>query len=118
MYIQSGAYVKVYAHDGKKDDGTSYRFYSVGISSKNQEGVWRTSYMNCFFRKGTYIEDGTRIEIIKGWLTPTNDTKRVGLFIDEFKTSTQITEEAKEKYENDFEGFDGRVEITDDDLPF
>ena len=120
MNVTSDRLIKVFAHES--DYG---KMYSTGISKKDQNGNWKTSYITIYFQKGVEVADGTNIEIEHSWLVPTSDPKKVALFINKFKTTDEIVNSAKEKYEKSKEesedflkDFDVNEEIDDDDLPF
>lgn len=120
MNVVSDKLIKVFAHDS--DYG---KMYSTGISKKDKNDNWKTSYITIYFGKGVEVADGTNIQIEESWLIPTNDSKRVALFINKFKTSDEIVdnarksyEESKEESDESFDDFSGKVEIDDDDLPF
>lgn len=84
-------------------------FYSMGVSTKNQEGDYVKGYMDVQFKKGVDLDNQSKIDIKDSWFKvyKSKDGKsKVYLFINEF-------EGVKKKTEPDF------VQVDDDDYsPF
>ena len=49
----------------KNDKG----FYSTGISNKNMDGTYENAYISVQFKKGTEIENKTKINITNGFMS-------------------------------------------------
>ena len=89
-------------------------FYSAGLSKKKADGEYENGYIDVVFKKGVSIENKTKIEILKGWLTfYINKEKRTvpQIFISEF----EILSENKNKEDGIPEGFQA---MEDDDIPW
>ena len=102
--------VKVYATE---KDGANGKFtlYSLGISKKNSDGNWESSYISCSFKKGVEVSNKTRIKINKAFPTfnSYNGKKYNKIMITDF----DILEEGESKEE--WVNVDS---IPDSDLPF
>lgn len=69
--------------------------YSTSIGKKRQDGEWDNAYIGVQFKRGTDIHDGTKIDIINGWLTfyLNKEGKPVWqIFVSEFETESQLPE--------------------------
>lgn len=92
-------------------------FYSLGLSKKNQDGSYTNGYMSCQFKKGVTIEDKTKINIKKAWLSfylKDKETKPY-IFIAEYELeNAQNNQNIVQN--NDFDPFaDFGAEISIDD---
>ena len=69
--------------------------YSTTISSKNQNGEWDKIYLSVQLPRNTTLENGTDINIIKGFLSfyKTNEgLPKIKIVIQEFQTKEEIEE--------------------------
>ena len=88
--------------------------YSTTISSKNQNGDWDKMYLSVQLPRNTVLENGTDINITKGFLSfyKTNEgLPKIKLVIQEFQTKEEIEEREAIINEQNYN-------INDDDLPF
>ncbi len=109
--------------------------YSIGLSRKNQDGEISRGYIKAAFRKGTEVNNQTRIKIKDAWLDfyKDNEDKTVPyIFINDFeivrdsdKENEQVEVSEKDKPFKEFGAsitaktrLEEQLEITDDDLPF
>ena len=84
-------------------------FQSVGLSKKNQDGTYTNGYMAVQFKNNVSLDDKTKINIKKAWLTfylKDNETKPY-IFINDFEIVNNPQKE-----------FERKIQITDNDLPF
>lgn len=44
-------------------NGSTFPAYSIGVSSKDKDGNWVSSYLDCTFKKGVSVENKTKIFI-------------------------------------------------------
>ena len=47
----------------KEYNGKTFPTYCIGVSSKDKEGNWVSSYIDCLFKKGMSVENKTKIFI-------------------------------------------------------
>ena len=88
--------------------------YSTSISSKNQNGDWDKMYLSVQLPRNTLLENGTDINIKKGFLSfyKTNEgLPRIKIVIQEFQTKEEMEEREAIQNEQNYN-------INDDDLPF
>ena len=88
--------------------------YSTTISSKNQNGDWDKMYLSVQLPRNTLLENGTDINITKGFLSfyKTNEgLPKIKIVIQEFQTKEEIEEREAIINEQNYN-------INDDDLPF
>ena len=88
--------------------------YSTTISSKNQNGDWDKMYLSVQLPRNTILENGTDINITKGFLSfyKTNEgLPKIKLVIQEFQTKEETEEREAIQNEQNYN-------INDDDLPF
>ena len=88
--------------------------YSTTISSKNQNGEWDKMYLSVQLPKNVVLENGTDINITKGFLSfyKTNEgLPRIKIVIQEFQTKEEMEEREAIQNEQNYN-------INDDDLPF
>ena len=88
--------------------------YSTTISSKNQNGEWDKMYLSVQLPKNVILENGTDINITKGFLSfyKTNEgLPKIKIVIQEFQTKEEIEEREAIINEQNYN-------INDDDLPF
>lgn len=103
------------------------RFYSIGLSRKDQNGNYINGYITAVFKKDVDIANKTKIKIKDAWLGFNVKDKKTypHIFINEF----EVAEESKEEpQKNPFEEFGEhfttefdtgqQVEIEESDLPF
>lgn len=67
-------------------------FYSLGVSTKNQDGSYTNGYLDVQFKKGVELENKTKIDIKDSWFKcyKTKDGKsKVYLFVNEFDGETK-----------------------------
>lgn len=89
--------------------------YSTSISSKNKEGQWEKMYLSVQLPKNVVLENGTDINITKGFLSfyKTNEgLPKIKIVIQEFQTK----EEMEERQEIEQEEF--YQDNLSQDLPF
>ena len=107
--------------------------YSIRISKKDKDGSYVNGYINCNFKKGTDIQNQTKIRIKDAWLDfykKDNNTVPT-IFINEYelvgvpkpKESNPFEEFAKSnKNESTIGGYKSftldDIEIKDEDLPW
>ena len=89
--------------------------YSTSISSKNKEGQWEKMYLSVQLPKNVVLENGTDINITKGFLSfyKTNEgLPKIKIVIQEFQTKEEMEEReaisSEEFYQNN----------QNSDLPF
>lgn len=88
--------------------------YSTTISSKNQNGEWDKMYLSVQLPKNVILENGTDINITKGFLSfyKTNDgLPKIKIVIQEFQTKEEMEERYAIQNEQNYN-------INDDSLPF
>ena len=88
--------------------------YSTTISSKNQNGEWDKMYLSVQLPRNTALENGTDINITKGFLSfyKTNEgLPKIKVVIQEFQTKEEMEEREAIQNEQNYN-------INDDDLPF
>ena len=92
-----------------RNDKNDRTFYNAGISNKKQDGTYENGYIQVKFKKGVEVENKTKIDITKGFLSfyKNKDNHDVPfIFVLEFNADAP-------KQEGEYE------EISDDDdLPF
>lgn len=102
-------------HDGA--NGTWYT-YSTGVSNKRQDGSYVNAYLDVRFRKNVVVENRTRIDIKKGFLTVREfefngeKRKKIELMVMEFEVI-----ESDEVYADEYTP-NGFSALSDDDVPF
>lgn len=84
--------------------------YSTTISNKNQEGKYENMYVTAQFPKGTELENKTRINITKGFVSFYKNKN--GLAVPKFVIQEFTTEKKETTQNDDFEI------MQDDMLPF
>lgn len=114
MNISSEKQIKVWAREGQYG-----KMYSIGVSEKQQDNTYKTSYIPVRFRKNVNVDNEEMIYIRSAWLKPTKDNG-VAIFINEFE---KVEDTARKALESDFlldDGFDpNNITLSeDDDLPF
>ena len=108
--MQVSGQATVFRNEHESMSGKWYS-YSVGVSSKKQDGTWVSAYLPTRFRKGVVVDNKARINIKEGFLTAreyesNGDKKKVvELMVLDFET-------VEEKNETGF------TALTDDDIPF
>ena len=88
--------------------------YSTTISLKNQNGDWDKMYLSVQLPRNTALENGTDINITKGFLSfyKTNEgLPKIKVVIQEFQTKEDMEEREAIQNEQNYN-------INDDDLPF
>lgn len=84
--------------------------YSTTISSKNQNGDWDKMYLSVQLPRNTALENGTDINITKGFLSfyKTNEgLPKIKVVIQEFQTKEEMEErEAIQNEQNYLQHFD------------
>lgn len=103
------------------------RFYSIGLSRKDQNGNYINGYMTAVFKKDVDVPNKTKIKIKEAWLGFNVKDKKTypHIFINDFEV---VEEPTKEVAKNPFEEFGEtiktnsdigqQIEIEDSDLPF
>ena len=83
-----------------KEDENGKKHYRAGISSKNIKGEYETSYIDVRMPKDIYIENKTKINITRGFLSFYNykgkDDKQHTIWyvvVQEFTTQQQMQQE-------------------------
>lgn len=107
--------------------------YSLGLSKKKQDGSYEKGYINVGFKKGTELQNQTKIKIKQAWLDFYKKDKITVpiIFINDFEIVNEIQKQATNgaytnsadvpvqllnaKTESDF---GGQIRIEDADLPF
>ena len=106
--------VKVFANER---DGANGKFtsYSIGVSSKNQDGEWVNGYINCRFKKGVTVPNKSKIEIKKAFFVATKSGGKAytHLMITDFKVLSE--EGTAEQSADDFMKIPDGAE---DEVPF
>lgn len=88
--------------------------YSTTISSKNQNGDWDKMYLSVQLPRNTALENGTDINITKGFLSfyKTNEgLPKIKVVIQEFQTKEEMEEREAIQNEQNYN-------INDYNLPF
>lgn len=89
--------------------------YSTSISNKNQEGQWDKMYISVQLPKNVVLENGTDINITKGFLSfyKTNDgLLKIKIVIQEFQTKEEMEEREAIQQEEFYQ------DNQNQDLPF
>lgn len=88
--------------------------YSTSLSQKNQNGDWDKMYVQVQLPKDTVLDDGTEINITKGFLSfyISKETQKLKYVVQEFETDDYIKEE-REAIVNEQDYIE-----QSDDLPF
>ena len=105
-----------------RQDKDGKRFYSIGLSRKDQNGNFINGYMAVVFKKDVELENKTKIKIKEAWLGFNVKDKKTypHIFINDF----EVVESGKKEETNPFEEFGQQfevghqIEIEDSDLPF
>lgn len=103
--------VMVFANERETENG-KYINYSVGVSSKNQNGEWVNGYVPVRFKKGVTVANKAKIKINNAFYTvmKNGDKTYVSLMITDFDDLSEGT--------NSNDGFIDMSNIKDEDLPF
>lgn len=106
--------VKVYANEKESANG-KFMTYSIGISSKNQNGEWVNGYLNCKFKKGVTIANKSKIKVNNAFFvaSKSGDRSYTHLMITDFEVI-----DAGETATDSTEDFMKIPEGTADDVPF
>ena len=62
--------VTIFANEKESENG-KFMTYSIGVSSKNQQGEWVNGYITCRFKKGVSIANKTKIKINRSFFVAT-----------------------------------------------
>ena len=78
--------VKVFANEKESANG-KFMSYSVGVSSKNQNGEWVNGYISCRFKKGVSVPNKAKIKINKGFFVASKSGEKsyTHLMVTDFK---------------------------------
>ena len=96
MTVESKKPIMIFAKN-REYNGSTFRVYSTGISSKSQDGTYNNAYIPVKFRRGIEIEDRQLINLLSAWLMPIKigENFTVGIFVNDFnlvdKNSSNIT---------------------------
>lgn len=107
-----------------RQDKYNKRFYSVGLSRKDQNGNFINGYMTVVFKKDVELENKTKIKIKEAWLGFNVKDKKTypHIFINDFEIVEQ--QEKKNQFEEFGESFKTesgigeQIQIEESDLPF
>lgn len=102
--------VTVFANEKESANG-SFKVYSLGVSSKNQDGGWTNGYIQCRFKKGINVENKQKIKINSGFFYATK-------YKDKTYTGIMITDFDIVNAENPADEFMKIPDGIDDDVPF
>lgn len=94
--------------------------YSTSISNKKEDGSYDNMYITVNMPKGVELENKTKIEITKGFLSfykTKEGLPKLKVVIQEFKTETDI-EKAEEQYAKEEREAIQNEDNFVDDLPF
>ena len=94
-----------------RDDKGEYPRYSIGVSSKTQEGDWIKGYVPCKFKKGVDIPNMTKILIKNSFYSVSKGQKYN--FVSIMITDYEVVEEGKTS--DDFMDIPSGIE---EELPF
>ena len=85
MNVESKKPIKIFAKD-RPYNGTTFRVYSTGISSRGQDGTYNYVYIPVKFREGIIVEDRQLINLLSAWLMPfkIKESFTIGLFVNDF----------------------------------
>ena len=61
--------VTVIRKDGVSQSGKAYTMYSLMYSFKNASEEWKNVFVDCAFKKGTDLENKTKINITNAFMT-------------------------------------------------
>ena len=107
-----------------RQDKDNKRFYSVGLSRKDQNGNFINGYMTVVFKKDVELENKTKIKIKEAWLGFNVKDKKTfpHIFINDFdiveqEEKTNPFKEFGESFKTE-SGIGEQIQITDEDLPF
>lgn len=107
-----------------RQDKDGKRFYSIGLSRKDQNGNFINGYMTVVFKKDVELENKTKIKIKEAWLGFNVKDKKTypHIFINDFEI---VESDKKVAKENPFEEFGQQFEVghqieidESSDLPF
>lgn len=106
-----------------RQDKDNKRFYSVGLSRKDQNGNFINGYMTVVFKKDVELENKTKIKIKEAWLGFNVKDKKTypHIFINDFDI---VEQEEKNPFEQFGESIKTdsdigeQIQIDDSDLPF
>ena len=106
--------VMIFANEKEGANG-KFTLYSIGVSSKNQNGGWNNGYISCRFKKGVSIANKTKIKIKSGFFV-------VNKSGDKTYTSLMITDyevlEPGDTASGDADSFMKIPEGVDEEVPF
>ena len=109
------------------------RFYSIGLSRKDQNGNYINGYITAVFKKDVDIPNQTKIKIKEAWLGFNVKDKKTypHIFINDFEIVQEVAKKVantSKKETNPFEEFGNsiktdfdfgeQIQIEDSDLPF
>ena len=99
--------------------------YSLGLSKKDKNNNYVNGYINVVFKKGTDLQNKTKIKIKEAWLSfnQKENTTYPYIFINDFEVVESVPEEKdtfKEFGDSIKTEFDTgkQIQIEDNDLPF
>lgn len=107
-----------------RKDNEYGKFYSLGLSKKEQDGSYTNGYMPCQFKKDVVIENQTKIYIKKAFLSfylNKNKGTMPYVFISEYELLEAAMQQGKEKvpqnYKTEYQT-NPAISLSDSDLPF
>ena len=106
--------VKVFAKERESANG-KYFTYTIGVSSKNQDGSWSNGYVACRFKKGVTVANKTKIKVNNAFycVNKSGDKSYTYLMITDF----DVLEEG-ETAGNSADEFIKIPEKVEEELPF
>lgn len=118
--ITDGKAVTVYRKDRTSSAGLTYSTYSLGVSSKNQEGAWVNGFVDCQFKKGVSVPHKAKINITNSFYTVReyNDKKYVSLFVLDYEIVSTENAVAQNPPAGDQEWMNIPGGFGGDELPF
>lgn len=119
MTVESKKPIMIFAKN-REYNGSTFRVYSTGISSKSQDGTYNNAYIPVKFRKGIEIEDRQLINILSAWLMPIKIGENfvVGIFINDFNLVESKNKNTSINTNNANNISGNNYSYNMDDLPF
>lgn len=112
--------VMVFVNERQTQNG-SFKTYSIGVSSKDKDGNWINGFLPCNFRKGTEIENKSKITIKNSFPTVRRYTDKAGTERTEigiFVLDYVVVEDGSPAPIPSVEGFMNIPDGIDEELPF
>jgi len=118
MKLTEDKKVRIFRKDRDTKNGGTFATYSMGVSSKNQDGSYIKGYIDCCFKKGVEVANKTDIKITNAFPV-VRDYQGKG-YVSWMITEFEVVSEGQTSIANSDPdmGFINVPEGDDEDLPF